>query len=254
MWDRVRVSAMGGKRALAALALSLIVACGGATPSSNTGSTASTAPSAGATATAGATSGSGTGTGTARPSASGPQLSTVLGAGRTAEYKISYKYTLTGAGAMTGTQTWYSKPPKARFDFAGNFGGQTTEMSFFNLADGTFFCMSVGSTKTCFKAVAGMPNPIDSNPAALFQQQMAANPGAFGGVFVENKTFAGQSGSCYDVTSQATFGTGRFCYSPSGLLLFQNFTASGAGVTLEATNVSTTVPDSDFELPAKPSN
>jgi hypothetical protein len=245
---------MDGKRTFLALALSLVVACGGATPSGSAGAGASAAASpGGATATAAATSGSGTGTGTARPTASGPQLSTVLASGRTAEYKITYRYAITGAGATTGSQTWYAKPPKSRIDFTSSFGGQTSEMSFFTLPDGTFFCMSAGTAKTCFRAAAGMPNPIESNAAATFQQQMTANPTAFGGVFVENKTFAGQSGACYDVTS-ATSGSGRFCYSPTGLLLYQNFTVQGSGITLEATNVSTTVPDSDFELPARPSN
>jgi hypothetical protein len=237
-----------GKRAFASLALSLIVACGGAT--STTGATATPAA---ATSTPAATA-STAATGTTAPTATGPRLSDVLAAGRTAQYKVTYKYTLTGAGATTGEQSWYFKPPKSRFDFTSDVGGSTTVVSFFNIAEGSFFCMSLGTTKTCFKAGAGLPNPIDSNPAAQFAQGMMTNPGAYGGVFVENRTFAGQSGACYDVTSQANTGSGRFCYAQSGILLYQNFTASGAGITLEATNLSTTVPDSDFELPARPSN
>ena len=242
---------MGGKRLLLAVALALIVACGGTTPS-----TSGSATPGGATATAGATSGSGSGSAT--PAASGPRLSDALTAGKNAQYKITYKYTISGgAGGLSGEQTWYSKPPKSRMDFSTNVGGQTTVVSYFTLADGSYYCMALGSTKTCFKLGAGIPSPIDSNPAAVFQQSMIANPGSFPGVFVENKTFAGQSGACYDVTGSAAVGgatSGRFCYSSSGLLLFQNFTAAGASVGLEATNVSTTVPDSDFELPAKPSN
>jgi len=232
---------------LASLALSLIVACGGAT--STTGATATTAPATSApaaTASAARTSGA--------PTATGPGLGDVLAAGRTAQYKVTYKYSISGAGAMTGEQSWYFKPPRSRFDFTSDVGGQTTVVSFFNITEGSFFCMSLGTTKTCFKAGAGMPNPIDSNPAAMFAQGMMTNPSAYGGVFVESKTFAGQSGACYDVTSQANAGSGRFCYAQSGILLYQNFTAAGAGITLEATNLSTTVPDSDFELPARPSN
>jgi hypothetical protein len=248
MWDRVTVPVVDGKRAFAALALSLIVACGGAASTTGASPTAA-ATAAGATSSPAATS-SGTPSGT--PTATGPRLSDLLTAGRAAQYKITYKYALTGAGGMTGEQSWYFKPPRSRYDFTSTVGGQTTVVSFFNVTDGSFFCMSVGTAKTCFRAAAGMPNPIDSNPAAVFAQGMIANPSAYGGVFVENKTFAGQSGSCYDVTGQS--GTGRFCYTQSGILLYQNFTASGSGITLEATNVSTTVPDSDFELPARPSN
>jgi hypothetical protein len=247
VWHRATVPLVDGKSAFAALALSLIVACGGATPT-----TGASATPGGATSSPGATSGTGTGTGA--PTATGPRLSDLLSAGRAAQYKVTYKYTLTGAGGMTGEQSWYFKPPKSRYDFAGNVGGQTSAVSFFNVTEGTFFCMSVGTAKTCFRAAAGMPNPIDSNPAAVFAQGMIANPSGYGGVFVENKTFAGQSGSCYDVTGQGPAGSGRFCYTQSGILLYQNFTASGSGITLEATNVSTTVPDADFELPARPSN
>jgi hypothetical protein len=238
-----------GKRALAVFALSLIVACGGATPT-----TGASATPGGPTSSPGATSGAGTGTGTGAPTSTGPKLSDLLSAGKAAQYKITYKYTLTGAGGMTGEQSWFFKPPKSRYDFTSNVGGQTSVVSFFNVTEGSFFCMSAGTAKTCFRAGAGMPSPIESNPAAMFSQAMMANPAGFGGVFVENKTFAGQSGSCYDVTGQGTAGSGRFCYTQSGILLYQNFTAQGSGITLEATNVSTTVPDSDFELPARPSN
>ena len=245
--------AVDGKRALGALVLSLIVACGGAAPAT-TGASGAATPG-GATASAGASSGSGAASGT--PSAT--KLSDILAAGKNATYKITYKYAITGgAGAVTGEQTWYSKPPKSRLDFSSNVGGQTTVISYFSLADGTYYCMSLGSTKTCFSLkAAGIPSPLDSNPAARFQQSMVANPNAYGGVFVENKTFAGQSGACYDVTGSAAAAgatSGRFCYSREGMLLFQQFAAAGSSVSLEATNLSTTVPDSDFDLPAKPSN
>lgn len=249
---------MDGKRALIslALALALVVACGGA-PAGSAGAGASAGASTAATATPAASSGTGAATGA--PSAGGPRLSEVLSAARSSQYKVTYKYTLTGAGAgVSGEQSWYFKPPKARFDFSSNLGGQTTVISFFTLPDGSYYCMSLGTTKTCFSLKgAGIGSPMDTNPAAIFQQSMVANPSAYGGVFVENKTFAGQTGACYDVTaSAATAGatSGRFCYTKDGILLFENFSAAGSGVTLEATNVSTTVPDSDFDLPAKPSN
>ena len=45
---------------------------------------------------------------------------------------------------------------------------------------------------------------------------------------------------------------GRFCYSSQGIPLLQRFAVQGATWSMEATNLSSTVPDSDFTLPSKP--
>ena len=58
----------------------------------------------------------------------------------------------------------------------------------------------------------------------------------------------------YDVTGSpaGAFSAGNFCYTKEGLSLFSSFTVAGSTWTTEATNLSRTVPDSDFTLPAKP--
>jgi len=252
------VRVVDGKRTFAALLVALIVACGGAAPASNSGagSSAGATPGGGTSAT-GTTSGSGSGTGSGAPTASGPKLSELLTAGKNTPYKVTYKYTFSGSGqSVTGEQSWYFKPPKARYDFTSNVGGQTSVISFFMLPDGTYYCFAAGPTKQCLGIKGAAGSPLDSNPAATLQQSMIANPSAYGGTFIESKTIAGQQGNCYDVSgtgaASGAFSSGRWCLTKEGIILLSSFTAQGSSVALEATNVSTTVPDSDFELPAKP--
>ena len=82
--------------------------------------------------------------------------------------------------------------------------------------------------------------------------------GKRGGSYTGMKTIAGQQGLCYDVKATATVATGlssgNFCYSKEGIALLSQFSAAGSSWSMEATNVSTTVPDSDFALPSKPVN
>ena len=245
-----------GKRAFLAVLFAIVVACGGATPATSSGApTLAGATPGGATAGTGPSSGSGSGSGA--PSASGPKLSDLLAASKGTPYKVTYKYAISGSGqSLTGEQSWYFKPPKSRYDFSTNVGGQTSVISFFTLPEGTFYCFAAGTTKQCLGLKGTAGSPLDSNPAAILQQSMIANPSAYGGTFIESKTIAGQQGNCYDVSgtgaAAGAFTSGRWCLTKEGIILLSSFSAQGATTALEATNVSTTVPDSDFELPAKP--
>ena len=248
---------MDGKRAMLSLLLTTLVACGGAAPTtggagagaSGAGSatTASTSPSAAATAGGGAG---------ASAAPSGPKLSDLLSASKTATYKITYKISATGAGAegFSGEQTWYFKPPKSRFDFSMSQGGQAIKLSFFNLPDGNFYCFNVGQV-SCQK-VAGVSSPLDQNAAAVANRSLIENPGAFGATFTSSKTIAGQTGQCFDVKANAAaaggLSSGTFCYTSGGVPLLSQFAVAGSTWSMEATNYSATVPDSDFDLPAKP--
>ncbi len=184
-----------------------------------------------------------------------PKLLDLLGAAKLSEYKITYKITASGQGAeaMSGDQTWYFKPPKSRFDFSSTFGGQKTTISFFSLPDGSYYCFGGAGQPVSCLSVGGVGSPLDQNAAAVTQRQLIESPDKFGANFTETKTIAGQQALCYAVTGAAgTFSTGTFCYSKTGLALLSTFSVQGASWTMEATNVSTTVPDSDFTLPAKP--
>ena len=245
---RAKVRSVDGKRAASALLLTLIVACGGAAPTT-TGGAGASAGATSAPTQAGAATSAATAAGAGQPG-----LGSLLSAAKTQEYKITYKITATGTGAeaLSGNQTWYFKPPRSRFDFTTNMGGTLTTMSIFTLPEGSFMCFGISGQTQCL----GTPptgSPLDQNPAAVAQRQMVDNPGAFGATFTGAKTIGGQAGLCYDVkATSGAFTAGTFCYTKEGIQLLSAFTTQGLTLSTEATNLSLTVPDSDFTLPAKP--
>ncbi|OLC51942.1 MAG: hypothetical protein AUH85_18095 [Chloroflexi bacterium 13_1_40CM_4_68_4] len=245
-----------GKRFVSVVLVSAFVAaCGGG---ASTTTTASAGASAAATSAAtSAVTNAPSGASTAPSAATGPKLLDLLTAGKAASYKISYKLTASGAGAeaFSGTQSWYFKPPRSRFDFSSSVGGQVQSLSIFSVPDGQFMCFSQGGQATCL-SVPSTGSPMDANLAASFQGSLVDHPDQYGGTFTGTKTIAGMQGSCYDVKATAAAATGlssgSFCYSKDGIPLLSQFSAQGSSWSMEATNVSTTVPDSDFTLPAKP--
>ncbi len=246
---------MDGKRAVLSLLFSVLVACGGAAPA--TGGASAGASEGAAAATNAAPSPSSAASAAGGSAVSGPKLTDLLSASKTAQYKITYKITTAGAGAegFSGEQTWYFKPPQSRFDFSVSQGGQKLTCSFFNRSDGNFYCFNAGQVQ-CLR-VQGTSSPLDQNAAALAQRSLIDNPGSYGATFTSTKTIAGQAGQCYDVKANATSGgftSGSFCYTKDGVPLLSSFSVAGQSWSMEATNYSATVPDADFELPAKAAN
>ena len=229
-----------GSSAVLVLAFVIAASCGGSTTTttSTTGATATNAVVATGTTASGA------------PSTPGASFGQILGAARTSEYKVTYKLSAAGAGE----QSWYFKPPKARYDFSSSAGGQISTVSIYALPDGTYMCFGgTGVAAQCI-GMSGLDTALQQNPAALFQQSMFLHPEQFSAVLVETRQIAGQQAQCFDVKSTvviATLGDGRFCYSPQGIMLLQRFGAGGSPLDMEATSLSTTVPESDFTLPAQ---
>jgi hypothetical protein len=232
-----------GSSAVLVLALMIAASCGGGTNPSTVTTTGAAATNAVAA------------TGSGVPSAGSPSFVQILGSAKTSEYKVTYKLTATGgAEGFSGEQSWYFKPPKARFDFSSSVSGQTALVSLYSLPDGTFMCFGgTGQTAQCI-GMSGLDTALQQNPAAAFQESFIQHPDQFNGVLVETRQIAGQQAHCYDVkaTTAATAGLadGRFCYSTQGIPLLQRFAVQGGTWSMEATNLSTTVPDSDFALPA----
>lgn len=223
---------------IGAIAL-LLAACGGSAAPAPTATTAATAAAA---TTAVATSAP-----AAQATTSGPNIADILKAGKLSQYKVTYKWTTTAGGqTQTSEQTWYYKPPLARFDFAA---GPGAVFSVYALPDGTYVCTGAGGQMFCQKGPAG--SGLDANPAANFGLQLQDHPEQFNSSFVGTKTFAGQSAQCYGVKSLAAgaFGDVTSCYSSSGVPLFTQIKSSGGDFTMEATGFSATVSDADFVLP-----
>ena len=233
-----------GSSAFLVFAFVIAASCGGsATP---TGTTAATA-----TATNAAVASS---VGSGGPTSGSPSFGQILGAAKASEYKVTYKLTATGgAEGFSGEQSWYFKPPKARFDFTSSTSGQAATISLYALPDGTYMCFGgTGQTAQCI-GMSGLDTALQQNPAAAYQEAFIQHPDQFSGVLVETRQIAGQQAHCYDVKASATTAgltDGRFCYSTQGIPLLQRFAVQGGTWSMEATNLSTTVPDSDFTLPA----
>jgi len=237
-----------GSAAILVFAFVIAASCGGTTTSSTSGSTS------GARATNTAASSGGTASGA--PVAGSPSFGQILSSAKGSEYKVTYKLTATGgAESFSGEQSWFFKPPKSRFDFKTSAAGHTSTVSLFSLPDGTFMCFGTGATAQCI-GMTGLDTALQQNPAALYQESLIQHPDQWNGVLVETRQIAGQQAYCYDVkpvTAAATGLTdGRFCYSTQGILLLQRFAAQGGTWSMEATSLSTTVPDADFTLPSKP--
>ncbi len=233
-----------GSSAVLVFAFVIAASCGGsATPSATaTGAAATSAATASSAATGAA-------------SASSPSFGQILSSAKASEYKVTYKLTATGgAEGFSGEQSWFFKPPKARFDFSSSVSGQTATVSLYSLPDGTFMCFGgTGQAAQCI-GMSGLDTALQQNPAAFYQESFIEHPEQFSGVLVETRQIAGQQAHCYDVKATAAnagLTDGRFCYSTQGIPLLQRFAAQGGTWSMEATSLSTTVPDSDFTLPAK---
>jgi hypothetical protein len=238
------VRAVDRERAAVALLLTLVVSCGDAAPASGTTSGGAAARTA--------------------ASSPPPSLGTLLAAAKVQEYKITNKITVTGlaasaltglaATAFSGEQTWYAKPPRLRFDFSAvvTSDGKPSVVSMYTLPEGSFICFVVAGQSQCIVSPA-QGSPLEHNQAVLTQRAMLENPGRYGSTFTGSRSIAGQESLCYDVTATAgAFSKGTFCYTKEGIQTLSAFTAEGSTWSIEATSVSTTVPDSDLTLPAKP--
>jgi hypothetical protein len=233
-------------RAIALAAVVLAAACGGgAAPATTgeqtgagTGVAATSAPAAGAAAT-----------GAAASAATGPSFASILGAAKTANYKVSYKWTTTADGKTeTAEQTWYQLGAKSRFDFSTKDGS----ISFYDLTDGSFMC-----TRDKETMCLGMPKEagLAANPGAAFQLEVEDRPDRFDPTFEGTRQIAGQSAQCFALGTIAAAAAGvqsRICYSSSGIPLLIQQKITGLDFTFEATSFSTNVSDADFVLPAKP--
>lgn len=219
----------------------LLAACGGAAAPAVPASTPTAAP---------------TTTTVSQPAASapapaatpgGPNIGDILKAGKTSSYKVTYKWTTTAGGqTQTSEQTWYYKPPLARFDFAA---GPGATFSVYSLPDGTYVCTGAGGQLFCQKGPAG--SGLDANPAASFGLQLQDHPEQFNSSFAGTRSIAGQSASCYAVKALtgATFGDVTSCYSTGGVPLYTQIKSQGSEFTMEASGFSTSVSDADFVLP-----
>lgn len=184
-----------------------------------------------------------------------PRFEEVLAASKAIEYEVTYQFTATGPRqVLIGEQSWYFKPGRARFDLKNTLAS-TSSVSLFALPDGTFMCLGTGAQAEC-TGISGLEIASPQNPAAFYQASLIAHPEQFSAVLVGTRHIADTHAHCYDVrplASASGLPDGRFCYSKQGIPLVLRVIAPAGQWSLEARSLATTVPDSDFALPAKPS-
>jgi len=178
-------------------------------------------------------------------------LSALAGEWATKEAKISYDFTSSSAGTESaGAFTLYWKPPDSwRLDMT--IDGEAITL----IATGgsTYYCSESGGEGTCIQAPASqIPVPFLSSfvdPDA-YESFIA---GSFAGLDIDRseRTIAGQDAQCYSASGVVAGeeGQSEFCFSSDGVPLRISGGGGGSEFTMEATDASDSVSDTDFELP-----
>ena len=234
-----------------AIALLAFSACGGDDNSSNTPAASNTGGAtntggAGGSSTSGATK---TSQATEQPTASTDILDELSSLGNDIQAitgKVTYNST--DPDGTTSTITFYSKPPKSRFDTVDSDGSST---AYIETPDATYICSS--SENACIKSPGSSSDTGLGLFGALFSPQYVdalVSAARAEGIDVQksSENIAGNDATCFSGT-ETDGSTGKFCFSDSGVLLSEESTDSTGTQKLEATAFSNDVPDSDFDPP-----
>lgn len=171
-------------------------------------------------------------------------LASKVQSGQRATFKAVY--TSTGAG-QAQSLTIEQKLPKSLFS--------TGDGSVISDGTTTYFCSGASSTPTCISSgtganpLLGLTKIIDPSAVlAFFQsaQQSAAAHVAGLSVTFSNQTFAGQDSTCASVTGAAQPTGAKYCVTGGGIIAYIGSPASSFALT----SYSSSVPDSDFTVPA----
>lgn len=169
-------------------------------------------------------------------------------------YKVTYKMSGTDSGqSISGEQTWYSKPPKTRFDISMTDGAQKGSASMYLLEDSMYMCTSERGESMCLKMAK--PQAMQQNQGARMQEQIQSNPEQFDTTYQGTRQIAGQAANCFAIkakkSTDPSLTEGTFCLSTQGVLLLMQSKGQGSELNMEATAFSTAVSDGDFKLPAQ---
>jgi hypothetical protein len=184
----------------------------------------------------------------------GISLEDIFNLGKPSGYSVAYDISTSSGGETERmTQTHYMSGEKFRFDMTSTFEGQTTEMRFYSIQDGTYICTEIQGIWNCIGGqtqeeveygfdMEDMTSEIESD----------VNKPAYDGTQV----VAGVTAQCFRVT--VSEGDIRYCVHPTyyiPLLMESKGTVEGdeGYFRMIATSITTQAPsDSVFELPAEP--
>ncbi len=166
------------------------------------------------------------------------------------EVKVVYNFTSSDAvEGFEGTMTLYTKPPdKWRMDI----GTPDGDIAMINNGDATYMCASEDGEGACFESptddAIGLPFlNIFTDPDG-FDDFIDISPGV--DVDRSSREIAGQDATCFNVSGEIAgeSGAGEFCFRDDGVLLLASTSDDATGeFTMEATSVSDSVSDEDFE-------
>jgi hypothetical protein len=162
--------------------------------------------------------------------------------GKGATFKATYKST----GSSSGTFVFAQKPPKTYFT--------SGDSQLIDTGTTTYICSGSSGTPTCI-ASSGSSNPLAGvlglfNGATIttFLQTARAQAAAHAAGYTlsySDATYAGQPSKC--VTATGPSGTSKYCVTDSGIIAY---VSTPGGNVFELTDYTTSLSDSDFQLPA----
>jgi hypothetical protein len=216
-------------------------ACGGGGEEKPSGPTAPAATSpAGKTPTVGETP---------QAQAGGSEFTGLADKFGKATFKVTYQLSGGGATPSQGTMTWYKKGDNMRMDIAGEVQGQQENVILIIRPDTSYYCTSapeVGEGGTCFSAPSEAGQGVTQTAAEL--EKTLTDP-SVDVLSTSSRNIAGEDAKCYTVSSPNIEGQAEMCLSGDGVPLSTKETAGGVETTMEATDFSHDVSDSDFEPP-----
>jgi hypothetical protein len=158
-----------------------------------------------------------------------------------ATFKVTYQVSTGGATPTQGSITWYKKGNNVRMDIAGGILGQQANSVLIIRPDTSYMC----SEGSCYEvpAIAG------AYSALATQSEKALTDPSVNVLSTGSRNIAGEDAKCYTVSGPDIQGQAEMCLSGDGVPLYTKEIAVGAETTMEATQVSRDVSDSDFEPP-----
>ena len=165
-----------------------------------------------------------------------------------ATFKVTYQVS-GGTGMTEGSMTWYKKGDNLRIDFEGEAEGQQMNTVFIMLPDKSYLCTEVperGGGGSCFATTGATGQGAGEIAAELENTLTDPNVDI---VSTSSRKIAGEDAKCYTVRSSEIEGESEICLSEEAVPLFTKETVEGAETSMEATDFSRDVSDSDFEPP-----
>lgn len=167
-----------------------------------------------------------------------------------ATYTVDMQPSTAGA-SLSSMGLYYDGKDRARIDVTANAIELRAYYTSGPAASGSgVVCIGSDANWTCIKSETAPNDTFKGLNGNIAEYNVASLPG---------RTIAGAAVSCYNITSIKNMGGTSWaaeCYSPAGPLLYLQVAADSSGTsqltTMTATSFSTTVPDSDFTLPAEP--